>query len=191
MHQRASVTPRHRRAARARRPVGPDGSRERGIVAVEFALIAPVLILLLFGIVDFGVAFNDLSNVRQAVREGARAAAVANFGTSAGCTTTGTVDATSLGSSIICSTKNQISGPTDVRVGIWILPGHEWAQGEPVTVCAQYTVRSITGLTDRIMANRVVTARSQFRIEVPLSAGQSFTSQAESPVSTWPTTCTG
>jgi Flp pilus assembly protein TadG len=50
------------------------GSRERdrGAVAVEFALLLPLLLLLVFGIVDFGRALNAQVTLTQAAREGAR-----------------------------------------------------------------------------------------------------------------------
>ena len=50
--------------------------REDGAAAVEFALIAGVLAMLIFGMLQFGVAFFQLQNLRAATREGARAGAV-------------------------------------------------------------------------------------------------------------------
>lgn len=50
--------------------------RERGASLVEFALIAPFLLLLLLGIVEFGYLFGQFNEVRHAAREGARYAAV-------------------------------------------------------------------------------------------------------------------
>jgi Flp pilus assembly protein TadG len=50
--------------------------RDRGASAVEFALLLPVLLLLLFGIVDFGRAINAQITLTQAAREGARVAAL-------------------------------------------------------------------------------------------------------------------
>lgn len=50
--------------------------REEGASAVEFALIAPLLFMIVFGILYFGVAFMKMQNLRSAVREGGRAAAV-------------------------------------------------------------------------------------------------------------------
>lgn len=47
-------------------------SRDRGAVAVEFAILLPVLLLLLFGIIDFGRALNAQIALTQAAREGAR-----------------------------------------------------------------------------------------------------------------------
>lgn len=48
----------------------------RGTVTVEAALITPLLITLLFGIIEFGFIFKDLLLLHQAAREGARVAAV-------------------------------------------------------------------------------------------------------------------
>jgi Flp pilus assembly protein TadG len=49
---------------------------ERGAAAVEFALVLPVLMLLIFGIVDFGRMLNAKITITEAAREGARAAAL-------------------------------------------------------------------------------------------------------------------
>jgi len=48
----------------------------RGTTTVEFALVAPLLIFLLFGIIEFGVVVKDVIGLNQAAREGARVAAV-------------------------------------------------------------------------------------------------------------------
>ncbi len=50
--------------------------RDEGQDLVEFALIAPLLFLLLFGILEFGVVIWRYNTVANAAREGARAAAV-------------------------------------------------------------------------------------------------------------------
>ena len=44
----------------------------RGAAAVEFALVMPILFLVMFGIIQYGLYFNDSLNTRQGVREGAR-----------------------------------------------------------------------------------------------------------------------
>lgn len=51
---------------------------DQGVIAVEFALVAPVLLLLLFGFVEFGRAYNAKVELTGAVREGARALALAS-----------------------------------------------------------------------------------------------------------------
>jgi hypothetical protein len=48
---------------------------ERGSNLVEMALIAPVLLIILFGIADVGRAFSGYITMTNAVREGARYAA--------------------------------------------------------------------------------------------------------------------
>ncbi len=47
-------------------------ARERGAAAVEFAIILPVLLLVMFGIVEFGTLMYDQIMVTNAAREGAR-----------------------------------------------------------------------------------------------------------------------
>ena len=50
--------------------------REHGAAAVEFAIVASVLVMLVFGVLEFGLAFWQVQNLRAATREGARVAAV-------------------------------------------------------------------------------------------------------------------
>jgi Flp pilus assembly protein TadG len=42
----------------------------------EFALVLPILALLLFGVIQFGIAFNNYITLTDAVRAGARKGAV-------------------------------------------------------------------------------------------------------------------
>jgi hypothetical protein len=77
-HQPEKRRPRRRRDAR---------SSDRGSVAVEAALVIPVLLLLIVGLLEFGLAFKDQLGITSAVRAGARIAAAepryANFATDA------------------------------------------------------------------------------------------------------------
>ena len=50
--------------------------KERGAVAVEMAIILPLLLMLLIGIIEFGRVFNVQISLSQAAREGARHAAI-------------------------------------------------------------------------------------------------------------------
>jgi Flp pilus assembly protein TadG len=49
---------------------------DRGAAAVEFALLLPLLLLIVFGIIDFGRAINAQITITQAAREGARVMAL-------------------------------------------------------------------------------------------------------------------
>lgn len=53
-----------------------DVRRQEGQAMVEFALVAPLLILILFAVIQFGVIFNDYIALTDATRAGARKAAV-------------------------------------------------------------------------------------------------------------------
>src|SRR3954452_2571600 len=52
--------------------------RERGATAVEFALIVPLLIVLVIGIAEFGRAFQVQGTLSAAAREGVRVMALQN-----------------------------------------------------------------------------------------------------------------
>jgi len=49
---------------------------ERGAAAVEFALVLPVLLILVLGIVEFGRAYNVQTTLSAAAREGVRVMAL-------------------------------------------------------------------------------------------------------------------
>ena len=53
---------------------------QEGAAAVEFALIASILFMVLFGIIEFGRLFSELEVLNSAAREGARVAAVRGTG---------------------------------------------------------------------------------------------------------------
>jgi Flp pilus assembly protein TadG len=49
---------------------------EHGQAMTEFALVLPILALLLFAVIQFGIAFNNYITLTDATRAGARKAAV-------------------------------------------------------------------------------------------------------------------
>lgn len=51
---------------------------ERGAAAVEFALVLPLLVLLAFGIIEFGRLYYVQTTLSGAAREGARVMAITN-----------------------------------------------------------------------------------------------------------------
>jgi len=54
------------------RLTGNNRSRQHGQAVVEFALVLPVVLLLLFGAIEFGRAYLRLHVLTNAAREGAR-----------------------------------------------------------------------------------------------------------------------
>jgi Flp pilus assembly protein TadG len=51
---------------------------ERGAVAVEFAILAPVLVMLLLGIMEFGRAYNVQISLTNAARESVRSMTISD-----------------------------------------------------------------------------------------------------------------
>jgi Flp pilus assembly protein TadG len=62
------------------------GSDERGSSAVEMAIIFPVTIFIIFGIIQFGLWYHAAAIARAAAQEGARAASVYQANAAAGST---------------------------------------------------------------------------------------------------------
>ncbi|MFC6288452.1 TadE/TadG family type IV pilus assembly protein [Nocardioides sp. GCM10027113] len=59
---------------------------ERGASAVEFALIVPLLMMVLFGLITTGLAFSDHLSATNATREGARYGAATSISNSSWAT---------------------------------------------------------------------------------------------------------
>jgi Flp pilus assembly protein TadG len=103
---------------------------ERGTALVEFALIAPLLFLLLFGIIDFGRALDYYNQVTQLSGQAARAAAV-NRNPDGTAITSGS----SLQSQIVNQYTAQPQLKTGETVCITQVPTNV---GDPVTVKVSY-----------------------------------------------------
>ena len=52
--------------------IGSRWRSERGAELIEFAIVMPMLLFIIAGIVDFGMMFRDFEVVTNAAREGAR-----------------------------------------------------------------------------------------------------------------------
>lgn len=57
-------------------PLGHQGHFDRGAAAVEMALVLPLLLFLLMGMIDFGRAYNAQIQLSAAAREGVRLASL-------------------------------------------------------------------------------------------------------------------
>lgn len=99
---------------------------ERGQALTEFALVLPILALLLFGVIQFGITFNNYLTLTDAVRAGARKGAVARHMTT-------NREAAVEQAVMDASTDLKLS---DLDVTVAVSPG--WEQGADVTVTATY-----------------------------------------------------
>jgi Flp pilus assembly protein TadG len=96
-------------ASRPRRRSAQDGA-----AAVEFALLAPLLMLLVLGVINFGIAFNVQETLTQAAREGVRGLALQ---TPSYNVTTATTNAAVGQTGLSVSYGSQTSGGADVPNG--------------------------------------------------------------------------
>jgi len=153
---------------------GGTRNRERGAALVEFALVFPLLFMLIAGMIDFGMVFANLNATRQGVREGARQAVVADFGTDGSCTIVGTTPAEAT-KQLMCLTKDRIGLPqVDTRVKVAFSNTNEVGGG--ILVCAMYPMTSVTGTFKPVLDGRVVTTKVEMRIE---KVDESLTPAAE------------
>ena len=155
----------------------PARHGERGSAAVEFAIVLPVLITLVMGIIDFGSLFSTWSTLRQGVWAGARAGSVANWSSAPSCTLTftggGAPPSTDL-QSLMCLAKaqiglNQASTRVDVLIDDYTLSttGASWAVGAALTICAETPARSASGVFGSLFSGRYLRSKTTIRIEQP------------------------
>jgi Flp pilus assembly protein TadG len=96
---------------------------DRGQTLTEFALVLPILALLLFGVIQFGIAFNNYITLTDAVRAGARKGAVGRH-------------LQNPQAAVHQSVRNAATDlkSSDLQISI----SSSWTQGTDVTVTATY-----------------------------------------------------
>ena len=121
---------------------------ENGQTMVEFALVLPVLAVLLFGIIQFGTAFNNYVSLTDAVRAGARVAAVSRQSSTPVADTVAKV----------------MASATDINTSqINVTVNSAWVHGGDVTVQATYP-HSIS-LLGVVVASGNLTSTTTERVE--------------------------
>jgi TadE-like protein len=137
--------------------------RERGASIVEFALVLPLFIGLLMGFIDFGLNLNNISGVRQAVREGVRDVAVGDPG-DAVCTLIAPPSPAPAEKTkaLLCGIRKSVPG-SSVRLRLSYPDDH--ISGQKAVVCAQYQVASATGFYQSLLTKTVTKVQTQMRIE--------------------------
>ena len=192
---------------RTRRPVIIRERRirrrdQRGSQLVEFAIVLPVLLMLALLTIDFANAFNDYQSVRAGVGDADRMAVVNQLPTvnSPGCNATdishihmaGAPAAGSEAAQLICYAKARIGLNMD-NTRIAIVFNAPLTAGNPLMVCAQYPVNSVTGAFTSFITGKAVTSQSETVIDhiAPASTDSSMASGSiyETPITSWPSKC--
>ncbi len=151
------------------------GRGERGASMVEFSLVLPLLVLVVFGAIEFGKTFNDYQALRQGAREAAREGAVGTFGptftTGAPCHLTGASGASDNIKDLMCLAKHQI-GLDASKLRVKVLSGASdfssagtFAKDHSIIVCAQYPLDTVTGLFSPFLGGKTLRTKAAIRVE--------------------------
>ncbi|MGI9824299.1 TadE/TadG family type IV pilus assembly protein [Agromyces sp. Marseille-Q5079] len=123
---------------------------ERGAAAVEFALVALPLVMLLLGILDFGWIFNQQVSLTNAARESARYYAVREHdGATIGQAVTWGMDAAPTVNTAAWSATG--AGIVMLQGCDSAKPNYSAAIGEAVTATATIPMPSLTGFYTAIL----------------------------------------
>jgi Flp pilus assembly protein TadG len=98
--------------------------KERGQTLVEFALVLPILSLLLLGVIQFGITFNNYITLTDAVRAGARKGAVGRH----------LQDPVAAVEDTVRTAASDNLKDSDLQISV----DSSWTQGSDVTVSASY-----------------------------------------------------
>lgn len=130
---------------------------ESGAALVEFAMVLPLLLILLFGVIESSWAFAQISDVRFGAREGARAAAV----------NVGDVD---IVGQLVCDRMDIILPNQNVSVTLTPLspsPPGEGSVGASAQITVAADLKTLTGFFDAVFGNKSLTSTIEFRVEQP------------------------
>ena len=100
-------------------------TRARGQALVEFVIVAPIMLILLLGILQFGIVLHDYISVTNAADAAARKASV----------TATQGDAQSL---VIATARSAAPDLKAANLGVSVSPGSPWSSGQDVTVTVSY-----------------------------------------------------
>jgi len=121
----------------------------RGQALVEFALVLPVLLLLIVGSMEFGLVINQYMVLAEAAREGARSAAVGNNN-----------------ATVVTVVKTAASHIDTSQVTVTISPTDTRIRGNGVTVTVAKPVQAITQLMSPFLpAGFMVQGTATMRVE--------------------------
>jgi Flp pilus assembly protein TadG len=184
---------------------GARGQRQRGQSVVEFALILPVLAVMLSALLEFGLAMDSDMALEAASREGARVgASLGNDGTQGICPNTIADDpATGVDAMIVQTVATSLSGagldPTSVTVWIYgaaadgsantAVNKYAWAagafastNGHPYTACGRHDGTFGGGAYDDIAVQIFYTYTSKTGLLAVFTGGLPMSAKAVMPI---------
>ena len=140
---------------------------ERGVALVEFALVAPILLVLLFGMLDFGRVFNYWIDATHLSNEGARWAVVNKNPGSSGTTLQEYIQAQADTNELRNGGSSSVSDALEVCISF---PSGSSTVGNPVEVTASVTYNWLPFLSSQALGgltSTTVSSSSTMRLEAP------------------------
>jgi Flp pilus assembly protein TadG len=138
---------------------GRSRYNENGASLVEFAMVLPLLLILVFGIIEASWAFAQQNDVRHGAREGARAAAV-DFGNLA---TVGQA---------VCD-RMEVVNPSEGITVVLTPRTTDGSTGGLATIRVDANLQTLTGFFPGLFGG-TVSSEVEFRTEQPSSGNPSW-----------------
>ena len=133
-----------------------SSNRQSGAAMVELAVILPIFVLLLFGMIEASWAFAQSNDVRHGAREGARLAAV-DFG-----------DVATIGAEV-CDRMDVTGGGVTVTLSPGSSPADPGDRGSTGRIQVTVVYSSITGAVDQFFDGKTLSSDIDFILEQPLT----------------------
>ena len=151
---------------------------------MEFAIVVPLLILLVCGTIDFGLIFGGYQSMENGVASAARVISLDQVTPTASCTQGGVQTPTANAVCNVAASLGNLEGlnSNTLSIGICFVapaatascsgpsgPGSSVAND--VEICAQATMMSTTGLTSVFVSGSTVSTSSRQLMEEPQPSG--------------------
>lgn len=144
------------------------GRGSKGVALVEFAIVLPVLLLILFGIMEFGFMIYDKSIVTNASREAARRGIVYRTAADGSYSPPSTSEIQQVVNNYVGSRLINFQAQ---GISVSVSPGDgtrtEGYRGQPLTVTVQYAYHFLVlpGFASLLADNIPITAQTIMRME--------------------------
>jgi Flp pilus assembly protein TadG len=134
-------------------------------------LVLPLLLMIVFGVIEFGTTYSNYIGLRDGVRQAARSAAVGNLGSTTSCDLVGADEASTNVKRLMCLTKAE-TGLNTAQVRVKVISANSdftgagtFAKNDAVIVCAQIPTTAVTGFLGSALTGKVLRTKVAMRIE--------------------------
>ncbi len=121
--------------------------REAAQSLVEFSLMLPMFLILVFGVIDFGMGLRAYITTAQATREGARYGSIGNSGSTGGAAVSCNAGSAN---AIVVKVCNTMGGLDKTRATVTVSYPNGQTPGNSVRVVTSYNYKYITPVSGLI-----------------------------------------